>query len=192
MDERLYRTLMVVAVTLTVAWLGWSVYDSFVRSRAPGDSEYLAANRLFEDGRYERALEEYEAALRAAPDHIHALRGKARSLLKLKRYDEALAVFDEAIAREPQFAATYANRGILYDQIGEYRKALADYEKALSLEPELAEGPNWLTRFLRLQADKPPTIEARAGYLRQELQKPESERVLRMPELDEAQRPYKM
>ena len=191
MDERYYRTLTIVAVTLTVGWLGWAIYDSFV-DREPGDSAYFAANDLFADGHYERALTEYETALTEAPDHIHALRGKARSLLKLERYDEALASFNAAIEREPQFAATYANRGILYDQMGQYRNALADYEKALALDSELAEGPNWMTRFLRLQPEKPPTIEARAGYLRQELEKPESQRVLRVPELDEEQRPYKM
>jgi len=192
MDNRLYRTLMMIAVALTVAWLGWSIYDSLWGGRQPGDSAYFAANTLFDDERYERALEEYESALADAPDHLHALRGKARSLLKLERYDEALAAFNEAIARDPEFPAAYANRGILHDQMGEYRKALADYEKALVLDPELAEGPHWMTRFLRLQPEKPPTIEARAGYLRQELEKPESERVLRVPEVDEAQRPYKM
>lgn len=192
MDDRLYRTLMIVAIVLTVGWVGWSFYDGFLAEREPGDAEYMAANTLFEDQRYERALAEYEAALQADPGHIHALRGKARSLLKLGRHHEALAVFDEAIARAPDFAATYANRGILYDQMGEHRKALADYEQALALDPELAEGPNWITRFLRLQPERPPTIDARAAYLRQELQKPASERVLRVPEVDEEQRPYKM
>ena len=61
---------------------------------------------------------------------------------------------------------------------------------ALELDPELAEGPSWLTRFLRNQADAPPTIADRARYLRAELAKPESERVLRVPEHDAQQRPY--
>ena len=109
-----------------------------------------------------------------------------------KRFDEALQVFDIAIAQEPDFAGTYANRGILYDQMGQYQKALEDYERALTMDPELAEGPKWLTRFLRLQPDKPPTIADRAQYLKQQLAKPESERVLRLPGEDEKQRPYKL
>jgi hypothetical protein len=49
-----------------------------------------------------------------------------------------------------------------------------------------------LTRFLRNQAERPPTIADRAAYLRAELAKPEGERRLRVPEVDARQRPYKL
>jgi hypothetical protein len=62
--------------------------------------------------------------------------------------------------------------------------------RALELDPELAEGPHWLTRFLRNQPEAPPTIADRARYLRAELAKPEAERVLRVPQIDAQQRPY--
>lgn len=191
MADPLYRFLVITAVTLTVAWLGWSLYDSFAGRAQPGDSAYLAANRFFEDGDYERALKEYQAALEQAPEHIHALRGQARTLMQLGRLDEALGVFDRAIDAAPRFGATYANRGILHDRMGRYTKAIADYEKALELDPGLAQGPNWLTRFLRLQPEKPPTIAERARYLKEQMAKPPAQRVLRVPELDARQRPYK-
>jgi len=190
--EGKYRFLKWTAIGMTVLWAGWMLYDSFVAERAPGDYEYLAANNMFEDGEYERALESYDAALQANPDHLHALRGKARTLLQLGRYDEALASFDVAIARDPDFAGAYANRGICYDRMGRYEKALADYTRALQLDAEIAEGPHWLVRLLRNEPEKPPTIADRANYLRQQLALPESQRVLRMPEEDEKQRPYKM
>ena len=76
--------------------------------------------------------------------------------------------------------------------MGQYEKALADYEQALQMDRELGEGPSWITRFFRLQPEKPPTILERARYLREQLAKPESERLLRVPEEDEKQRPYKM
>jgi len=191
MDERLYRVLKYTAIALTLAWVGWSLYDSFLAHTDPGDDVYQAGDRMFEDGQYERALAEYDAALRINPEHVHALRGRARSLLLLERYPEALAAFDQAIDKEPGFAGSYANRGILYDRMGRYEQALADYERAVTLDAEVAEGPGWLTRFFRLQAEKPPTVADRARYLREQLAKPEGERVLRMPELDEEQRPYK-
>lgn len=192
MDRRLYRFLMGAAIAMTAAWVGWSFYDSFFGDKAPGDLAYHAANRLFEDGEYARALADYETALKKNPRHLYALRGKARTLMQLERYEESLAAFDEAVQRDPDFGATYANRGILYDRMGRYRAAIADYEHALHLDQELADGPNWLTRFLRLQPEKPPTIADRAAYLRAQLAKPVDERVLRVPELDEQQRPYKM
>ena len=76
--------------------------------------------------------------------------------------------------------------------MGHYELAIKDYEKAIAIDPEITEGPNWLTRFLRLQPDKPPTIADRARYLRKQLAKPESERVLSIPEQNEKQRSYKM
>ena len=191
MDEKRYKLLMTVAIVLTAAWVGWTFYDTTPEKEA-GDMPYLAANKYFEDGEYQAALAEYEEALRQDPNHLHALRGKARTLLKLQRLHEALRVADEAIAREPDFAATYANRGIIYDFLGEYEAAIEDYETALRLDPELAEGPGWLTRFLRNQAKRPPTVADRARYLRAELEKPEGERLLRVPEKDSTQRPFKL
>jgi tetratricopeptide (TPR) repeat protein len=110
--------------------------------------------------------------------------------MQLERYPEAERAYSEAIAREPEFAATYANRGILYDRTGRSDQAITDYEKALALDVELAEGPHWLTRFLRNQPEKPPSIADRAAYLRAELAKPEEQRLLSMPELDAEQRSY--
>lgn len=192
MDERLYPVLKWTAIILTAAWIGWTVYDGFFSQVTPGDHAYLAGNNLFEDGHYERALQAYEQALDEVPEHIHALRGKARSLLKLKRYQAALQAFNDAIAKDPEFAGTYANRGILYDWMGRHREALADYERALQLDGELGDGPSWITRFFRLQPEKPPTILERARYLREQFAKPETERQLRLPDADDNQRPYKM
>jgi len=201
MDDRLTRALKVVAVVLAVAFVGWAVYDKFFGSVAPGDMAYHAGNRAFEDGNYQRAAEEYRAALQEHPDHVHALRGLARSLHLAGQHDEALVLYDEAIARTPEqpeeegervaLAATYANRGILLDTMGRHEEALADYTRALEVDRETAKGPHWLTRFLRNQPEAPPTIADRAAYLRAEFAKPESERVLRVPEIDAQQRPYK-
>lgn len=183
---------MVIGITLTVAWIGWSVYDGVIVERTPGDSSYLAGNSYFEDARYTEALREYQVALENNPDHIHAKRAKARSLMQLGRYQDALVLFDELIRQHPDFAPTYANRGILHDRMGKYQAAMQDYEKAVQLDSELAEGPHWLTRFMRNQAQRPPTIADRALYLREQLAKPEAERVLRQPEEDNKQRPYKL
>lgn len=191
MDDGLYRFLKYTAIVLTLAWLGWAAYDSLFASVAPGDRAFNAGERAFADGDYQTALRDYDSALREAPTHRHALRGRARALLQLGRYAEALQAFDTVIAQEPDFAASYANRGILHDRMGKAAAALADYERALALDPTLADGPNWMTRFLRLQADKPPTIADRARYLRLELAKPDSARLLHVPELDARQRPYK-
>ncbi len=191
MDPRLYRFLKYTAIIMTVLWLSWGIYDSFFQGRDPGDTHYHAANKLFEDRAYERALEAYDNALLENQHHIHSMRGRARALMQLGRFDEALISFNRAIAQEPDFGGTYANRGILYDRLGKHQEALNDYRTALRIDPEIAEGPHWLTRFLRNQPERPPSIADRAAYLALELEKPESERVLQIPTIDQQQRSYK-
>ena len=185
-----YRVLVGIAVVLALVIGCWVVWDTFF-DVDPADRRYLAGNTLFADQFYDRAADAYREALAIDPEHIFALRGLARSLHRMGQSDDALILYDRVIEWEPEFGASFANRGILLDTMGKHEEALQDYEKALSLDPELGEGPSWITRFLRNQAEAPPTIADRAGYLRQELAKPVEERVLRIPEIDAEQRPYK-
>lgn len=191
MDERLYSFLKYTAILMVVAWVAWSFYDSFFASKAPGQNAYMTGDKFFEDGDYDRALQEYETALEQDPDAPYLARAKARTLMQMGRNDEALAWFNRAVDIQPFFGGTYANRGILYDRMGQYELAIADYERALELDEEIGEGPNWLTRFLRKQPDKPPTVKERLQYLKTELAKPEEQRLLRVPEIDQQQRTYK-
>jgi tetratricopeptide (TPR) repeat protein len=192
-DDRPTRVLKLVALALALGFLGWAVYERFVVSAGPGDLAYHAGSRAFEDGEYGRAIREFQAALEQDPEHVPALRGLATSLHKAGRHEEALAVYDEllGLASEAEAAVDLANRGILLDTMGRHEAALSDYETALALDPEVAKGPHWLTRFLRKQVGPPPTIADRARYLRAELAKPEDKRLLRVPEVDQQQRPYK-
>ncbi len=191
MDDRRYQLLKYTAIVMAIAWVGWSLYDYLGRGKQPGDYAYHAASNYFADGHYEKALAEYEAALREDPDHIPAKRGKAETLIMLKQERQAINLYDELIARQPDEPSYYANLGIAYDRLGEHKKALANYEMALNIDSETGAGPDWLTRFLRNQPDKPPGIADRARYLKTQLALPKAERLLKVPEVDEAQRPYK-
>lgn len=191
MTARSYRYLKYTAITLTLAWVGWTLYGMWFAGNEPGDYAYHAGSNHFTDGNYTKALQEYDKALQANSNHIPALRGRAETLIMLKRESEAIATYDELIALEPDKAGHYANRGIAYDRIGNYKAALTNYENALRLDQEVGEGPGWLTRFLRNQAEKPPGISERANYIKTQLALPASERVLYTPEEDRNQRPYK-
>lgn len=192
MDDRLYKTLVRVAIGITLIWVGFSLYDGFLEEGVPGAHSVQAAAKHLEDGRNEDALREYESLLKDNPNNIYAMRGKAQALMQMGKNEQALEIYNYTIRKEPDFGVTYANRGVLRDRMGDYKGALSDYDKALKLAPETAEGPGLLTRFLRKQPDKPPTILERANYLREQLAMPESEQVLRIPEKDAKQRPYKI
>jgi tetratricopeptide (TPR) repeat protein len=105
---------------------------------------------------------------------------------------EAMQEFNLVIENNPELAAAYADRGILYDRMGMHHEALADYNKSMELDAEILEGPGFLWRFMRNIDEKPPSIKDRAAYLEAELAKPEEERLLKVPEIDEKQRMYKI
>lgn len=230
MQENRYRVLVQVAMALTIAWVGWSLYDANLRDTTPSGRELAAAIRALEDGRHRDALASFDQAYRLDPGNLGALRGKAQALMQiaageglqavqlrssgalrraeeleqeaLQHYRQALTLYDQAIEREqarPEselrqriLGVAYANRGILKDRMGDYRGALADYRRAMQLEPEVATGPGLLTRFLRNQAERPPSVSDRADYLAEQLARPEQKRLMRRPQEDARQRAYRI
>lgn len=194
MDDQLYKILKVAAITLVAIFIGYSIYDGLIAGKDEYTLTLGAAHRYFEDRDYRAALREFDAALKLKPGRPEAIYGKAIAYMQLGDNEEALEAFEQAIATDmpdTDKAFFYANRGILHDRLGHYEEALADYKMALTLNPETAEGPGMITRLLRNQPDKPPTIADRALYLQTELAKPEEERLLRVPEIDEQQRSVK-
>ncbi len=190
--DNTYRLLTWLAVATALLVVGTMVYQYLYVDPPEGQLDYRRANLRLEDGEYAAALAAFDQVLAGAPQSAPSHLGRALALMGLQRHDEALDAFATALALTPDFAAAYANRGILHDRLGRYDDALADYRQALRLDPELADGPDWLTRFFRNQYDAPPTIADRARYLEAELAKPPGERLLRLPEVDAAQRSYKV
>ena len=172
--------------------IGFLIYWRTGVEDNPGDINVRAGNYRLEDGFYEEAEKEFSEALQKNPDHIMAHLGLATTYIQTGRDTDALQEFNLVIEKNPELAAAIANRGILYDRLGEHKKALSDYRKALELDPEILEGPGFLWRFMRNIDEKPPTIKERADYLEAELAKPEEERMLKVPEVDEKQRMYKI
>jgi tetratricopeptide (TPR) repeat protein len=200
------RTAGRFAVLLLVASFAfvtvWSVVKPYLFDAAPGDYEVRQGDILLTDGKYDAAIERFDAALAVSPGHRGALMGTAIAYLQSDRPAEAEAAFthlievlDGTLAPDDPtgrgvLSGAYANRGILYDRLGRYEAALADYEKALTIDPEAVEGPGLFHRILYGNAH-PATVRQRADYLRRQLALPESERLLRVPEVDARQRMYK-
>jgi len=174
--------LMIVALLLT----GCTPQDRF-------DVLISAAHRAFADGNYASALADFAAARQLRPDDRGACFGEALAQLQLGNFADALPLFDRLVTTGSGAERAYAlaNRGILHDRCGRHVAALADYDAALQLNPEVAAGPGFMSRFLHNQTERPPGIADRARYLRAELAKPATERLLSLPAEDARQRPYK-
>jgi tetratricopeptide (TPR) repeat protein len=190
MGKDRWQAMVVLALFLAAG--AAFVYGRVFSDDNPGDYHVRTGNYRLEDGLFEDAIGQFEMALDKNPEHTGAHLGLAVTLLQMGRLGESIAKFDDVLSLDPEMAVALANRGIAWDRLGEYEKALADYRAALALGSDLTEGPGWLWRFLRNVDQKPPTIEDRASYLETELAKPAEERLLKVPELDEEQRMYKV
>ncbi len=201
MTPSVLRRFVLYLGILTVAgfsfWMGWR----YLTPTQPGDFETRHGGQLLSDGQYEEAIERFDAALEVNPDHRGALQGRATSYLQLERYDEAEGEFtylieflektlepDDATGRGVLYSA-YANRANIKDRQARYEEALEDYIKAIEIDPELADGPGIVDHILYYDR-KPSTVLLRANYLYEQLQLPEEERLLRIPEIDAKQRLY--
>lgn len=191
-ESPIYRILVWAAIGTAIVVVAATVHNYAFTEDVPGELNYRRGNLRLEDGKYDEALVEFNLVLEQSPTHAGGYLGRGLTLMGLGDSALALESINRAIDLKPSFAAAYANRGIIYDKLGQPEKALIDYRKALELDKELGEGPDWFTRFFRNQAEAPPTIKDRAAYLEIELKKPPSQRLLKIPELDEKQRPYKV
>ena len=74
-----------------------------------GDAEsHLEQGRAYyEDGSFEQAIDELDAAIRLDPEMAEAYSGRGSSYFGLGEYDRAIADFEEAIRLDPELEVAY-------------------------------------------------------------------------------------
>ena len=193
----LRRFIIYMAILTFVMFTVWALVRSFM-NRPPGDYETEVCDMRLKDKLYDQALQAANTALEKSPDHRGAIMCKALVFISQKMYLEATeelnylinflkkTVKDDDLTGVGTLAAAYANRGIIKDRKKDYQGALQDYLKALGIDHESVAGPGLGTIILNYKF-KSSSVKERALYLNEQLQLPESERVLRIQELDEGQ-----
>jgi protein O-GlcNAc transferase len=100
---------------------------------------YDSGNTCLAAKQYERALADYDAALRLDPHLLEARCNRGLSLLGLDRPGEALESFTTALTSRPDFAEAFHGRGRALRALGRKENALADFDQALQLLPDSAD-----------------------------------------------------
>ena len=193
----LKRFVIYMAILTFVMFTAWAFVKSFM-NRPAGDYETEVCDIRLKDKKFDKAIEAANEALQKMPNHRGALMCKALVYISQKNYLQAneeltnLIVFLEKNLEDDDktgigtLAAAYANRGIIKDRNKKYQEALEDYIKALGIDHKAVAGPGLGTVILNYKF-KSSSVKERALYLNEQLQLPESERVLRIQELDEGQ-----
>ena len=117
---------------------------------------------LFQDGRSEQAVTEYEHALAVDPKHAKAHNNLALSLVELGELEQAAGHFQKSLAVEPK-AEIYSDLGFVLARLGKSGEALASYQKALALDPN-SPSAHFNLAVTLVQAGK--LVEAESHYRR--------------------------
>jgi serine/threonine protein kinase/Tfp pilus assembly protein PilF len=101
--------------------------------RRPADEKSWIARGLARLGSApEKALEDFDQALKLNPRSRAALRNKAHVLAeKLDRPRDSIAALDLVVQHYPDFATARSERGVMHARLGDRSKALADAQDAL-------------------------------------------------------------
>lgn len=92
--------------------------------------------KLFEQGKPEAAIIEFQKAIRLDTKYFPARLNLAYAYEKMNRLEEAINAYREAINAQPQNFFAHNNLGVLYDKQGLYDSAIAEFETALQIEPD--------------------------------------------------------
>ncbi len=87
---------------------------------------------LYEQEKYQEALEQFEQEIALNPDHGECYAYKGGCLFYLKRVDDALAAFEQSIAIQPHYNP-YEWKGICLFMQGDAESALAAFEESIKL-----------------------------------------------------------
>jgi tetratricopeptide (TPR) repeat protein len=107
-------------------------------------------------GEYNKALADFNEAIRLDPKSSTAFRQRANAWRKKGQFNKALADFDESIRLDPKCSTTFHLRGNGWLENGDFNRALADYNEAVQRDPQdaMALGSRGLAWDRRQQFDE--------------------------------------
>ena len=88
---------------------------------------------------HERAIPDYNEAIRLNPGYSHPYLGRGNAYRELGEFDRAIADYNEAIRLDPRDPYIYHGRANVWVDKGEFDRAIADESEAINIDPKYAE-----------------------------------------------------
>ena len=158
--NRLLLALTLTYFVVTGCGLGVSKYDDAIMDGASN----------LNTGKPEKALEDFNRAIKIKPQVAAGYLGRANTLNIMGRYQEAIEDYDRTLEIDPKLANAYINRAIAYSHLGEYEKAITDYEKGLELDPKIDNKPGFISRLFSNEPNTDKGIRKHLEYLKQQVE----------------------
>ena len=95
-------------------------------------------NALKDKGELDKAIADYNEALRLDPKYHYAFNGRGTTWMERGDLDKAVADFSESIRVKPNYFLAYANRGEAWRLKGDLDRSIADLDKAIQANPASA------------------------------------------------------
>ncbi len=99
-------------------------------------ARYNLARAFAAQGKNERAMSEYRAALALRPRFPEAQNNLGMLLIEAGRFEEAAELFRRVIATDPLFASAHYGLGVALQNLGQNQDAALCYQKAIALKPD--------------------------------------------------------
>jgi tetratricopeptide (TPR) repeat protein len=87
----------------------------------------------------ERAIPDYNEAIRLNPGYSHPYLGRGNAYRELGEFDRAIADYNEAMRLDSHDPYIYHGRANVWADKGDYDRAIADETEAINLDPKYAE-----------------------------------------------------
>ena len=90
---------------------------------------------FFNLNNYEKAIDQWEKAIKIDPKFVDGLNNLGNALSKIKKFDEAINYLNKALKLKPNFFETHYTLGEIFFEKGMYEQSLVKLNKALDLKP---------------------------------------------------------
>lgn len=121
------------------------------------------------DKRYDKALSEFDAALRISPKYAPALKNKGDAYSAKEDWPNAIKSYDAAIKTNPKYLEAYIRLGTIYFQTQDTEKAMGAFRGSIAADPNFPPGYNnvaWLLAEEGKELDEAMRLVKRAIELR--------------------------
>jgi len=108
------------------------------QDKAKAQEAKQRGNDFFREKKFPEAIEEYEDAVKRAPNDAAIRNNLSAALTKIMDFNGAKAQVEKALELDPKYTKAWGRKGDIEMAFKEYHKAMESYKKGLEIDPQNA------------------------------------------------------